>query len=97
MYINKKTMGIIFLVAAVVLAVVGYLVLPDVVAVQFSFGGKVSNVLPKPVALGISFLITVIGAISCLRSREADPLKGLALPAVGILSYVLIFVFNLFR
>ena len=97
MYINKKTIGLISLAAAVVLAVVGYLVLPDVVAVQFSFGGKVSNVLPKPVALSIPFLVTAIGGVSCLRSREADPMKGLALPAVGILTYVLMFVLNLFR
>jgi len=54
----------------VVLGIIGWSLLPDVVAVQIGFDGQVSNTMPKVFAILLPIAISVIGSIICLKENQ---------------------------
>ena len=78
---------------AAALAVIGYIVLPDTLVVQFDMAGHPGNTMPKLLALGISLLISLSGSAFWLFSQKKN--KGLLVGIIGIVMLILTFVFNL--
>lgn len=91
---SKKIIFGIILLISVVLTVYGYIVLPDVVAIQLDIKGNVSNTEPKILSLGISFALSVIGAVFYYFSDEKG-IKFLSLSIIGIVISIITILFNI--
>lgn len=90
---NKKLIiTATIIVIAVILAIVGYIVLPDVLIMQISFSGEPSSTLPKLAGLALPFALSVIFAGLYYSSENK---KNLFVSAVGIVIFVFMFVVNL--
>lgn len=91
---SKKIIFGIILLISVVLTVYGYIVLPDVVAIQLDIKGNVSNTESKILSLGISFALSVIGAVFYYFSDEKG-IKFLSLSIIGIVISIITILFNI--
>lgn len=80
--------------AAVLAAVIGFIVLPETLVMQLSANGQAANTMIKPVGLLIPFAITAIFAVMFFRNEPANP-KLLVGSIVGIVAFILTFAFNL--
>ncbi|MEA4912714.1 MAG: hypothetical protein VB092_08925 [Oscillospiraceae bacterium] len=90
---NKNLLiGILLAALACALAVAGWTLLPDTLAVQITAAGQTGNTLPKFAALGLPTLLAVI--FSFLYAKNGNT-KNLAVAVVGVALLVLTFVFNL--
>ncbi|MDD5791226.1 MAG: DUF1648 domain-containing protein [Erysipelotrichaceae bacterium] len=89
---NRKTISIILIAIGIILAAVGYVILPEVVAVQVGFDGSVANTMPKLLAIGLPLLITIVGSV--INVKEDDNRKGLVLAIAGIVVMVITLLFN---
>lgn len=89
---NRKTISIILIAIGIILGAVGYVILPEVVAVQVGFDGSVANTMPKLLAIGLPLLITIIGSV--INIKEDDNRKGLILAIAGIVVMVITLLFN---
>ena len=89
---NRKTISIILIVIGIILGAVGYVILPEVVAVQVGFDGSVANTMPKLLAIGLPLLITIVGSV--INVKEDDNRKGLVLAIAGIVVMVITLLFN---
>ena len=89
---NRKTISIILIAIGIILAAVGYVILPEVVAVQVGFDGSVANTMPKLLAIGLPLLITIVGSV--INIKEDDNRKGLILAVAGIVVMVITLLFN---
>lgn len=83
---------IAIVVVALVLGVAAYLVLPDQVRMQVNSSGN-GTVLPKLVAVLIPFAVMVI--FGFLYFKDPKNPKSLVVAGVGLLCYILTFIFNL--
>ena len=90
---NKKIIFGIVLLLSVVLAIYGYMVLPDVITVQIDLKGNPSNVESKVIGIGTTFAISVVGAIFYYFSEEKG-LKFLSISLIGIILSVITILFN---
>ncbi len=90
---NKLT-GIIMIVVGVVLAVVGYIVLPETLIVQFGVDDSVAGA-PKLAALAIFLIIDAAGALGYMQNEEKRNM--LFISGLGLLLLVLSFVINIPR
>ncbi len=79
----KKSFYLCFIIAAVVLAVVGWMILPDMVVVQFGMNGTPSNTMPKLGALAAGVAITVVGCLFGMK-KEEQSYAEIILSIVGI-------------
>ena len=86
---NRKTISIILIAIGIILAAVGYVILPEVVAVQVGFDGSVTNTMPKLLAIGLP---TIVGSV--INVKEDDNHKGLILAIAGIVVMVITLLFN---
>ena len=68
--------------------------LPEVVAVQVGFDGKVSNTMPKVLAVAIPFGVSVVGSVMHLTGKEEKIGKGFILSVAGIAIMVLSLLIN---
>jgi len=77
--------------------VAGLLVLPDTLVMQITSDGSQGTTLPRLPALILLSLMTIGGAVRCLVSGTSGRVRhnGLLLSAVGLLLFILTFVFNL--
>lgn len=93
---KKKILAIAFIAVAVVLTIVGWVILPDSVAVKISMEGILSNYLPKSAALLLSLAVTALGSILYMRSDEGEKNStgGIAVAIIGIVSFFVTFAFN---
>ncbi len=57
---QKRILTFIISGATLLMGIVSYFILPDKVAVQWSFSGQATNVFPKIVAILISFAVTAL-------------------------------------
>ena len=89
---NRKTISIILIAIGIILAAVGYVILPEVLAVQVGFDGSVTNTMPKLLAIGLPLLITIVGSV--INIKEDDNRKGLVLAIAGIVVMVITLLFN---
>ena len=90
---KKNWISIVLLIVALGLGVASWLLLPDVVAVQVGFDGKVSNTMPKALAVAIPLGVSVVGSAMNLTGKEEHK-KGYALSVIGIAILVLSLLFN---
>ncbi len=91
---NKKLLITISIIAAAVaLAVVGFIILPDTLVVQLSMSGQAANTMPKLLGVLIPFLICAVFSILYYRTEKGG--KNLIVSLIGIVVFVLLFVFNL--
>lgn len=93
----KKAFYAAVIVTAIVLGVISWFVLPENVAVQIGFDGKVSNTMPKLLAIIIPVLMSVIGGIIGIKSNDSNRNKGTLLLCVGIFVMLITFFFNFSR
>lgn len=89
---KRNTISIILIAAGIILSAVGYVILPEVVAVQVGFDGNVANTMPKLLAIGMPLLITIVGSV--INIGEDDNRKGLVLAIAGIAVMVITIIFN---
>ena len=89
---NRKTISIILIAIGIILGAVGYVILPEVVAVQVGFDGSVTNTMPKLLAIGLPLFITIVGSV--INVKEDDNHKGLVLAIAGIVVMVITLLFN---
>ena len=91
---KKKWISILFVAVAIGLGVISWLLLPDVVAVQVGIDGKISNTLPKVLAVAIPFGVSVVGSVMNLTCKEETNKKGYILSVAGIAIMVLSLLVN---
>lgn len=91
---REQAVGLVIIAISAALAVLGYLMLPEVMAVQIGLNGQVSNSLPKIPALLIPFAISTIAAIRYMTGGASGRAKNLLLAVVGLGIAVLGFVIN---
>ena len=91
---KKKWISILFVAVAIGLGVISWLLLPDVVAVQVGIDGKISNTLPKVLAVAIPFGVSVVGSVMNLTGKEETNKKGYILSVAGIAIMVLSLLVN---
>lgn len=91
----KKKVSLSFLVLAVVLSCISFVLLPDSVVIQIGADGQPSNTLPKILAILIPLGITVAGSLLHYGSNDTSDKKGLLMAIVGIVIFVFSLVANL--
>ena len=91
---KKKWISILFVAVAIGLGVISWLLLPDVVAVQVGIDGKISNTLPKVLAVAIPFGVSVVGSVMNFTGKEETNKKGYILSVAGIAIMVLSLLVN---
>ena len=89
---NKKIICISLISAAVLLFIISFLLLPDVVAMQIQFNGKLGNYMPKYIALVIPLIIELIGTLAYYKENNN---KYLVIAVVGIIMAVITLVMNI--
>ena len=89
---NKKTICISLISAAVLLFIISFLLLPDVVAMQIQFNGQLGNYMPKYIALVIPLIIELIGTLAYYKENNN---KYLVIAVVGIIMAVITLVMNI--
>ncbi len=91
---NNKLTGIIMIAVGAVLAIVGYMILPETLFVQFGIDDSVPGA-PKLAALAIFFIMDAAGALGYMHNEEKKNL--LFISGLGLFLIVLAFVINLPR
>ena len=89
---NKKIICISLIIAAVLLFIISFLLLPDVVAMQIQFNGQLGNYMPKYIALVIPLIIDLIGTLAYYKENNN---KYLVIAVVGIIMAVITLVMNI--
>lgn len=91
----KKKLSLVFMILAVVLSAISYVLLPDSVVIQIGADGQPSSVVPKLLAILIAFGITVAGSLFNYGSDEIRDHKGLIMAVVGIVVFLFLLVVNM--
>ncbi len=91
--VNKNIIIISIVLSSVILAVIGYVVLPDTLVMQFTPSGEAGTTMPKILGLVVPLFITV--TFSILFYKNKDSKKHLIIALIGLLIYAFIFIFNL--
>lgn len=91
---KKNLIPIALAVAAIILGVLCFFLLPDVVAVQIGADGQASNTMPKALAIVIFLGVSVLGSVMNLTGKEENRKKGYVLSVLGIALMVLTLFFN---
>ena len=89
---KKKIIAIAILAVSVILAVVGFLILPDTLIIQLSIDGTAGNTAPKVLGLLLPVALSGFGSIGYGKSGSG---KMLLTACVGLVAFLLLFVFNL--
>ncbi len=90
---KKQIIAVCIIAAAVILAAVAFIVLPETLVMQIDTAGNASSTMPKIVGVLIPFLFTVIFTLLYLK-RENDR-RSFWLALLGIVLFALVFIFNL--
>ncbi|MGN1346428.1 MAG: DUF1648 domain-containing protein [Eubacteriales bacterium] len=91
---KKNLINIIFVIAAIGLGVISWLLLPDIVALQVGVDGQITNTMPKVWAVSIPLVVSVVGSVMNLTGKEEKNKKGSILSVVGIAIMALSLLFN---
>jgi uncharacterized membrane protein len=92
---KEKVIGSVIIVVSLILAVVGYVILPETLTVQIGLDGKPSNTLPKLFALLIPLAISVIFSFMYMNDQGQRKSRNLFAAIFGIFISILMFVVNL--
>lgn len=69
---KKNWINIIFVIVAIGLGVISWLLLPDIVAVQVGVDGKITNTMPKVLAVSIPLGVSLVGSAMNLTGNAGD-------------------------
>jgi hypothetical protein len=83
---------ILIIAAALILTVIGYLILPETLVMQITFTGERGTTMPKALGLAIPLAISTVFSVLYYKSNIFKHFLG---SMVGILAFVLVFIFNL--
>lgn len=83
------------LAVSLVLAVTGYLVLPDKVVVQVGADGQPSNMLPKLAAVIIPVVITGFGAVSYAVGDNEAKIRNIIIVVAGYVVAIFPLIYNM--
>lgn len=90
---NKKLILMISIIAAaLILAVIGFFILPETLVTQITVTGEAGTTMPKALGLVIPFAICTIFSVMYYNSNNIKHFMG---SMIGILAFVLVFVFNI--
>lgn len=79
------------ILAAIILAVAGWIILPDTLVLQVTLSGEAGTTLPKILGLGIPFLLsTVFAVIYYLHENK----KHLLVSILGLVMFAITFIMN---
>ncbi len=92
---KEKMIGIAIIAVSAILAVLGYILLPDVMVVQIGLDGSASNTLSKIPALLIPFAISTISSIMYMNSEASARTKNLIFAVLGVIIALFSFFINL--
>lgn len=73
----------IMIIISLILAVIGYIALPDKVIVQIGADGQPSNMLPKLPAVIMPVVITGIGAVGYAVGEEESKVRNIIIVVAG--------------
>ena len=90
----KKVLSIVLIVIAIALAVFLWFRLPDQVATQFGLDGQVTSTWPKPLAIGLPFVLTVVGSVLYFLSGERKNARAIAIAVIGLIAMLATLYFN---
>jgi len=90
---NKKVISGILMAIAVILAIIGYIYLPDVVAIQYNFSGEPSNYGSKITAILIPLIFSLLGSWM-LVAREEKKASAILFIAIGYVIPVFMLITN---
>ena len=94
---GKQILAIAVIVIAIAFAIVGYLILPDTLVMQVKLSGDAGTTMPKLLGLAIPTLISVGAALYFLLNKKSESNKVLIVSFIGILAFILTFIFNIKR
>ncbi len=88
---------ILLIIAAVALAVVSFITLPDRVVMQITSADAEPTTFDKLPAIILPFALTAVGAYLSLRSKRnsAARIKRLTISVVGLIAFILMLIINL--
>ncbi len=66
----QKIIAVALLIALTALAVVSFVLLPDTVITQLSFGGGAATTMPKIAAVAVPYVVGAVLALICLFGSE---------------------------
>ncbi|MGE4485180.1 MAG: hypothetical protein AB7C97_08725 [Oscillospiraceae bacterium] len=89
---STTIVAVCLIAVSVILAVISFLILPDMVTVQVTFSGGAGNTMPKLFAVALPFVISIIFAV--IYCRKDDNKRYLFLSLLGIAIYVITWAIN---
>ena len=92
---NRKLLCIAIIILSIVIAVIGFIVLPDIVVMQLRMDGHTTNSMPKAVAVLISWALTAGGAVWQLFMKGEEKSKALSVSVIGIVVSIVTIIMNL--
>lgn len=93
---KRRVVSSVMIAVSLVLAVIGYLVLPDKVVVQIGANGQPSNMLPKLAAVIIPVVITGFGAVSYAVGDNEAKIRNIIIVVAGYVVAIFSLIFNMF-
>lgn len=91
---KEKKIGMVFIVISIILAVLGYIMLPETVVVQIGLDGKAGNTLPKLAAILLPLGVTLISTGLYMFSETSNRTKNLVFAGIGVLMAVFGIIVN---
>ncbi len=91
----KQVVAITVIAIAAVLAIVGYIVLPETLVMQVTATGTPGTTMPKLLGLAIPTLISIGAALYFLLNKKFESNKSLWVSLIGILAFILTYAFNI--
>ncbi len=96
MNVNKeKVIGLVIVAVSVILAVVGFIVLPETLIVQIGLDGQASNTLPKIPALLIPLALSTVFSVLYMKDNAEKKSRNLIVAVIGVVVAIVMFVVNL--
>lgn len=92
---KTKIISVIMIVIAVIIAIVGYVILPDQVIIQIGSDGKASNIVPKIFGVLIPLALTVFGAIMLNLGDQSKKWTYIIVAIAGYVVAAFTFIMNL--
>jgi hypothetical protein len=88
---SKLLLAIGIILLSLVLAVIGWIVLPDTLVLQVTMSGAAGTTLPKPAGLAIPLLVSSVFAVLYYLREDK---KNLLISVIGLAIYIPTFLMN---
>lgn len=91
--LSKPTViGIALTALVLIVAVVGFFLLPDTLIAQIGFGGEAQSYMPKPLLLALPVGISILGVGISLQEGKRS--SGIIMPIIALGVLIFAFVVN---